>query len=133
LPTVLIVDDHPMVRSAIRSALSSYGDFTVCGEAIDGVDAVDKAVQLKPDLILLDVAMPRMNGLQAATVLKSLMPQVRIIALTLYSAELSEDLASTAGIDAVFAKAEGIGKVVECFQTLLSEPARAPSRSRRQV
>ena len=71
--TVLVVDDSAMVRSTVRSALISDG-FDVCGEANNGREAIDLAERLSPDLIILDVSMPVMNGLQAAPHLRKVLP-----------------------------------------------------------
>ena len=60
---VLIVDDHDITRRAIRSFLVSYPELQICGEAADGFEAVDKAKSLRPDVILMDISMPRLNGL----------------------------------------------------------------------
>jgi YesN/AraC family two-component response regulator len=62
---ILIVDDHEHIRKIIRNVLERESGFEVCGEAIDGYDAIEKAQELRPDLILLDMSMPRMNGIQA--------------------------------------------------------------------
>ena len=118
MPTVLIVDDYAAVRSAIRVGLERYS-FSVCGEAVDGVEAIEKATQLNPDFILLDLAMPSMNGVETASVLKGLMPHVPIIAFSMYAELLSNSLPSTVCIDAVVAKSDGVRKVVECARTLL--------------
>jgi DNA-binding NarL/FixJ family response regulator len=104
--------------------LESCSGLVVCGEAVDGVDAIEKATRLKPDLILLDLAMPGMN-VETASVLKGVLPHVRMIAFTMYAESLGKFLASAVGIDAVFAKSEGIGKVVECVRRLL-QPALTP-------
>src|ERR1700756_4161418 len=112
MPTVLIVDDYPAVRSAIRAGLERYSGFFVCGEAADGVDAIEKATKLKPDFILLDLSMPRMSGMEAASILKRLMPNVLIVAFSMYAELLSRSLPSTVGIDAVIDKLAGIEKVV---------------------
>ena len=85
MPSVLIVDDYAAVRSAIRVGLERYSGFSVCGEAVDGVDAIEKATKLKPDFILLDLSMPRMNGMETAAALKRLMPQVLIVAFSMYA------------------------------------------------
>ena len=77
---ILVVDDNPSIRFLIRSLLENSG-YSVCGEAEDGADAIEKAKELKPDLICLDLSMPRMNGAEAASVLKRLMPTVPIILL----------------------------------------------------
>ena len=101
MPSVLIVDDYPAVRSAIRAGLERYPGFLVCGEAVDGADAIEKATKLKPDLILLDLSMPGLNGMETAPALKRLMPQVLIVAFSMYSELLGISLPSTIGIDAV--------------------------------
>jgi DNA-binding NarL/FixJ family response regulator len=123
MATVLIVDDYPAIRTAIRARFASCNGLEVCGEAVDGMDAIDKAKELRPDLILLDMAMPRMNGIEAASVLKGLLPEVRIVAFTMYSEALRDSLAAAVGIDAVLAKPEGIGKLVECVRGLLQRPS----------
>jgi DNA-binding NarL/FixJ family response regulator len=119
MPTVLIVDDYASVRKAIRVGLQRYSDFSVCGEAVDGADAIAKATKLKPDFILLDLSMPRMNGMEAASILKRLMPNLVIIAFSMYSELIGKSLPATVGIDAVIDKLAGIGKVIECARNLL--------------
>jgi len=119
MPTVLIVDDYPAVRGAIRTGLARYSEFSACGEAADGADAIEKATTLKPDFILLDLAMPGMNGMEAAPILKRLMPTVLIVAFTMYGELLGSSLPSTIGIDAVIDKLAGIEKVMECARNLL--------------
>ena len=81
---ILVADDSDTVRRVVRAYLTQQ-DFEVCGEAVDGEDAVEKARKLKPDLILLDVAMPQTNGIVVASVLKDMMPNLRIILFTMYS------------------------------------------------
>ena len=81
---ILLVDDNGSVRSHIRGLLETHTSYEVCGEAHDGVDAIKKATELRPDLVLLDLAMPRMNGAEAASVLKNKMPKVRVIIFTMY-------------------------------------------------
>lgn len=76
---VLIVDDHEITRRTIRSFLISYPEWQICGEAVDGVEAVEKAKSLRPDVILMDVSMPRMNGLEATKAIKKNNPEAKII------------------------------------------------------
>jgi DNA-binding NarL/FixJ family response regulator len=78
---VLLVDDHALVRDGIRSLLEARG-VEVVGEAGDGQEAVAAAVRLRPDVILMDITMPRMNGLEATRLIKARMPQVKIVILT---------------------------------------------------
>jgi two-component system chemotaxis response regulator CheY len=80
---VLITDEHPSIRFLLRSLVETE-QFTVCGEAANGAEAIEKAKELAPDLILLDFSMPGMNGGETAEVLKKSMPQVRIILFTLH-------------------------------------------------
>jgi DNA-binding NarL/FixJ family response regulator len=123
LPTVLIVDDYPAIRSAIRTGFERHSEFVVCGEAVDGVEAIERATKLKPDFILLDLSMPGMNGMETASVLKRLMPHVRIVAFSMCAELLGKSLPSTVGIDAVIDKLAGIGKVVECARNLMGVAA----------
>ena len=81
---ILIVDDLPQMRKLIRVYLEEEPEFRVCGEAIDGLDAIDKAQNLKPDVIILDASMPRLNGIEAAPKLKELLPETAIILFTFH-------------------------------------------------
>ena len=115
---ILIVDDSDITRKIIRLFLEIQIGFEVCGEAVDGVDAIEKAKKLKPDLILLDLAMPRMNGIEAASVIKGMMPQVSIVLFTMYKETVGKAIASAVGIDAVLSKLDGGWKLLEYVQTL---------------
>jgi two-component system, chemotaxis family, chemotaxis protein CheY len=115
---ILIVDDSDITRKIIRLFLEIQIGFEVCGEAVDGLDAIEKAKQLKPDLILLDLAMPRMNGIEAASVIKGMMPQVSIVLFTMYKETVGNAIASAVGIDAVLSKLDGGWKLLEYVQTL---------------
>ena len=86
---VLIVDDHDGVRKGLRLLFElESGCFSVVGEAVDGRDAVEKARKLKPDLILLDLSMPDMNGLDAMIAIRGEFPEARIIVLTTYTGDV---------------------------------------------
>ena len=115
---ILVIDDGDSVRDIIRIFLEKEG-FEVCGEAADGVEAIEQAKKLKPDLIVLDLAMPRMNGAEAASVLNQLMPDVPIVLLTLYQNVLGPSLASVLGVKAVIDKTDGMDKLVKCVHSLL--------------
>ena len=118
--TILIADDSELVRAKIRQALERKTDFEICGEAIDGLEAVAKAKELTPDLILLDVKMPRLNGLEVSGILRHTQPGIRIIMVTMYAEELNKKLASLFGIDAVFSKSEGVTRLIERVENLLA-------------
>jgi len=125
---ILIVDDGDSVRDIIRIFLEKEG-FQVCGEAADGVEAIEKAKALRPDLIVLDLAMPGMNGVEAASVLTSSMPGVPIVVLTMYEEFLGSSLASVNGIKAVVSKTDTLTKLVACVKQLLPPvPTRGPRK-----
>ena len=116
---ILVADDSDTVRRAVRSYLTQQ-DLDVCGEAIDGEDVIEKAWELKPDLILLDVAMPRTNGIVVASVLKDILPKVRIVLFTMYSEAVHRTFAHEGlAVDGVIDKGEGMGKLAECVHGLL--------------
>src|SRR5260370_8838053 len=81
--TVLVVDDVESERIAVRTAIESRTKFRVCGEASNGVEAIRQANELKPDLLLMDLAMPHMNGLEPAKELRNTIPTVPVVLLTL--------------------------------------------------
>src|SRR6202041_636445 len=116
---ILVADESDTVRRVVRSYLTER-DFDVCGEAVDGEDAVEKARKLKPDLILLDVAMPRTNGIVAASVLKEMMPNVRIVLFTMYSDAIAKAFPRGLAADAVISKGDGMQKLADCVQALLA-------------
>jgi DNA-binding NarL/FixJ family response regulator len=116
---ILIADDSATARKAIRVYLNQR-NFEVCGEAIDGVDALEKATELEPALILLDLRMPRMNGVEAASLLRGRMPKLRIVLLTLYDEVLScQSIMSAIGFDAIISKPDGFSRLAECVRGLL--------------
>ena len=84
---VLVADDHEIVRRGLCAILTSHAGWEVCGEAVDGREAVEKAKQLRPDIIILDIGMPRLNGLDAARRILHDNPQQRILILTVTDAE----------------------------------------------
>lgn len=116
---ILIADDSDVVRRAVHTCLVR-GEYEVCGEAADGEEAIEKARELKPDLILLDVAMPRTNGIVAASVLRDMMPELRIVMFTMYSEAVARTFSrQELAFDAVVAKADGMTRLTECVHNLL--------------
>ena len=82
---ILIADDHTLFREGVRALLSSYDDLEVVGEAADGGEAIEQVKKLRPDIVLLDIAMPGLGGLEATLEIKKLCPEVKILILTQYS------------------------------------------------
>ncbi len=84
---ILIADDHEVARKGIRSVLETHAGWEVCGEAKDGREAVECASRLKPDVLLLDIGMPNLNGLDAARQILAVAPESRILILTVHDSE----------------------------------------------
>jgi DNA-binding NarL/FixJ family response regulator len=116
---VLIADDNDTVRMAIRSFLEINLQMYVCGEASNGLEAVELAKRLSPDLILMDLSMPSMNGVEAAFTIRQRMPDARIIAFTLYSDSVGRAMARAVGVDVVVSKSEGSAGLMAALLPLL--------------
>jgi CheY-like chemotaxis protein len=119
-PTILLVDDSDFERFTIRAAVEGLTNFRVCGEAKNGVEAIAKATELKPDVVVMDLAMPLMNGLEASAALKSAMPRVPIVLLTLYAEQLHESKSPACGMVTVLSKTDGLTPLLECLERMLT-------------
>jgi len=119
--TVLIVDDNPMVRRSLCDLFTQQADFQICGEAENGLQAIEKAQQRKPDLIVLDLVMPGMNGLDAARVINGMLPEVPMILFTLHSEGLLQEQARSAGIATVISKGERGRFLIDKARSLLNK------------
>jgi len=122
--TVLIADDSASLRLSVRFLLQGRHSELRVREAVDGVDAVEKAKKSQPDLILLDLAMPRLNGAEAAAVLKNEMPETPVILFTLNTDLYADTLCAALGVDFI-SKVDGLPKLLERVDALL--PPTAPS------
>ena len=120
--TILLVDDSENERAVIRMAVEGLTKYRVCGEAVNGTQAIEKALELKPDLIIMDLAMPLMNGLEAASVLKKALPGTPVILFTLYGDLVRSERSPTFGVTDVVSKEEGIAPLLDCLKNLL-DPA----------
>ena len=118
--TVIIVDDKAIMRQALCRLFKAAGDFSVCGEAASGSEAVALAPSLQPDLIVLDLCMPGMNGLETAEALRKLNLQSRIILYSLNADEIGHTKALAAGVSAVISKAEGVKNLITKARSLLT-------------
>ena len=119
--TVLIVDDNPIVRRSLCDLFKQHADFQICGEAENGQQAIEKVQQRKPDLIVLDLVMPGMNGLDAARVINGMLPEVPMILFTLHSDGLVEEQARSAGIATVISKGERGRFLIDKARSLLNK------------
>src|SRR5258706_16175254 len=124
--SVLIVDDSPDVCNIVRTFLQRDVAFKICGEAGSGLEAIKKAEQLRPDLILLDLKMAGMNGIEAASVLKRVLPKTQIVLFSAYTDSLGgTTLATAAGVDLVVQKGS-LADMVQSLKSLISASGSRP-------
>lgn len=123
---ILVVDDNATVREGLRLLLQEHVNWEVCGEAADGIEAIEKYRQLGPDLLVVDVSMPRMNGLDAAREILKLSPRILILLYTSYLTTQLIDVAHKAGIRGTVSK-DAMHLVVVGLEALLrGEEYRGP-------
>jgi DNA-binding NarL/FixJ family response regulator len=122
LSRILIADDHVMLRRTLKTLLETHVDWLVCGEAATGLEAVQKAAELKPDLIILDLSMPELTGLEAACQIFSASPNVPILIYTNYACSPETKLeAMKNGVRQVINKGASPDELVRAVETLLSQ------------
>jgi CheY-like chemotaxis protein len=116
--SVLIADDSASMRRSVRFLLERQRTELRISEAVDGVDAIEKARGAKPDLILLDLAMPRLNGVEAASILKYILPKTPIILFTMHTDLHADSLSAFINVDFV-SKVDGVSRLLERVDTYL--------------
>jgi DNA-binding NarL/FixJ family response regulator len=117
---ILIADDHSLVRKVLKTTLENHSDWQVCGQATNGLEAVQKAAELHPDLIILDFAMPVMDGLGAARQILSASPSVPILIFTNYYFPSLVLEADSVGIRQVIDKGLAGNELLFALETLLT-------------
>jgi DNA-binding NarL/FixJ family response regulator len=115
---ILVVDDHPMVRTSLSEALSDEDGVTVVGECEDGSEVVDAVARLRPDVVLMDLCMPVMNGLAATEALRAARLESRVVVLT--AAHAARHTVAAAGADALLTKDAGVDALLRCMRTVIS-------------
>lgn len=108
MPGILIIDDNANMRRLLRSFVETNTGFEICGEAENGAEGIERAKQLQPDLILLDLTLPGMLGTEVAAIAKRLLPQVKIVLFTMHADGVNQALAATFNIDVAIAKSDSI-------------------------
>jgi DNA-binding NarL/FixJ family response regulator len=125
---VLVADDHPVVRGGIVALLAAAGDIEVVGEAVDGQDAVEKALALEPQLVLMDLRMPRLGGDEATARILAAKPGIRVVVLTTYESDASILTAIEAGASGYLLKAAPQEEILAGIRSVArGEVALAPS------
>jgi DNA-binding NarL/FixJ family response regulator len=117
---ILIADDHEIFRRGLRSLLESHSEWQVCGEAVDGQQAVEQVRELKPDVIVLDITMPRLNGLEAAKLIRHEAPDSKMVMLSQHEPRLMKQAALSAGASAYVTKSEVSRELLVAIEELIS-------------
>jgi CheY-like chemotaxis protein len=120
MSTILIVDDHPAVRLAVRELFESSLESVICSEAENGAQAIARAQELTPDLIILDLSMPVMDGFETAKALRQLFPAIPLVMLTAHYMEATKQAAQQVGIFAVFSKHQDLSPLVAHARAVLA-------------
>lgn len=115
---ILIADDHQVVRRGLRSVLESQPGWEICGEASNGRDAVRKAKQLRPDVAVLDISMPELNGLEAARQIRKVSPRTELLVLTMHASdELAEEVLA-AGVRGYLLKSDADHDLIRAVEAV---------------
>src|SRR5260370_10742695 len=118
---ILIADDHEIVRQGMRSLFDLQTDWEICGEAVDGIDAIEKSKHLKHDVILLDVSMPHLNGLDAARVIRKEVPQSKILMVSQHDAAYMSQRALEVGARGYVAKSELSRQLLAAVESVIHD------------
>jgi LuxR family transcriptional regulator, maltose regulon positive regulatory protein len=121
MPRVLIVDDHAVIRRGVQGILSTYPEWDLCGEADNGQDAIRLAGELAPEVIIMDVSMPGMNGLEATRIIHDVLPETKVLLLTLHSSSEFVRSAFRAGARGYVLKSDAENELVRALNVVIGE------------
>ena len=120
---ILVADDHESVRKGVCVILGTRGDIEVCGEAANGREAIDKALELKPDLIILDITMPIVSGIDAAEMIRKTLPSVPILFLSMHQSKQIIAEAKRVGVQGYVKKSDAAATLLDAVDAVLrNEP-----------
>lgn len=121
MPRVLIVDDHAVIRRGVQGILSTYSEWDLCGEADNGQDAIRLAGELAPEVVIMDVSMPGMNGLEATRIMHDVLPETKVLLLTLHSSSEFVRSAFRAGARGYVLKSDAENELVRALNVVIGE------------
>jgi DNA-binding NarL/FixJ family response regulator len=124
---ILIADDHETVRKGVCSILASRKDLEVCGEAANGKEAVEKACELKPDLVIMDITMPVLDGFAAAKRIRKLLPDIPILFLSMHDAQQWIEEAKAIGVQGFVSKNDIAGVLLTAVDIVLQKQSFFPA------
>jgi DNA-binding NarL/FixJ family response regulator len=125
---ILVADDQEAIRKRVRSILVSQIGFEVCAEAPNGREAVEKTRELKPDLIILDITMPKLNGLDAARMIRGFSPETPIVILSVHKSRQLMDEAQKIGVQGYVTKADASQDLIRAVDAVLQKQTFFPSQ-----
>ena len=117
---ILVADDYPVVRTGLKGIIGQQ-NWTVCAEAADGIEAVSKTLEQRPDLVILDISMPLLSGIGAASKIKQAMPRTKILILSMHDTSTMSNVLLSAGVDAWLSKATSNEELVQTVAKLLKD------------
>jgi two-component system response regulator NreC len=118
MPRVIVVDDHAVIRRGVQGILQAFPEWELCGEAENGQEAIRLAEALKPDIIIMDVSMPELNGLEATRIIHNILPNTKILLLTLHSSTELLHSAFRAGARGYVLKSDAEQELVRALNVL---------------
>ena len=121
MPRVLVVDDHAVIRRGVQGILSTYPEWDLCGEADNGQDAIRLAGELAPEVVIMDVSMPGMNGLEATRIIHEVLPDTKVLLLTLHSSSEFVRSAFRAGARGYVLKSDAENELVRALNVVIGE------------
>lgn len=116
---ILIVEDDPLMRLGLKQALSTHGEFEIVGQAEDGYTGVRMALDLKPDLIIMDIGLPRLDGIAATKEIKEKLPKIRVVILTSHTLEIEVIASLSSGADAYCIKGSSLERLLAAIEAAI--------------
>jgi DNA-binding NarL/FixJ family response regulator len=121
MPRVIVVDDHAVIRRGVQGILHAFPEWELCGEAADGQEAIRLAETVKPEIIIMDVSMPGLNGLEATRIIRNILPNTKILLLTLHSSTELVRSAFRAGARGYVLKSDAEHELVRALNVLAGD------------
>ena len=125
-PRILVADDHEMIRQGTRAVLETHGDFEIC-EAEDGKEAIEKVRDLKPDLVILDITMPKLDGLSAAREIRIIAPLTPILIVSFNKTDVFAEVARRIGVSGYISKSDGAKALLAAVDAALENQNGSPN------
>jgi len=121
MPKIIVVDDHAVIRRGVQGILRAFPEWELCGEAENGQEAIKLAESLKPEIIIMDVSMPGLNGLEATRIIRNILPGTKILLLTLHSSSELVRSAFRAGARGYVLKSDAEHELVRALNVLAGD------------